>query len=378
MKLLYAVTGAGFGGAPRNVLQLMEEAVRRGYEVALISAPERRLIKRGKELGVKVYPNSYFVRPICLRRDVPALIYTFRAIKDFDPDLIHAHSTKAGLAARIAALLLGKPVVFTAHGWGFTEGVPKHRRIITVFLERLAARFTDKIICVSEYDRNLAMKFHVGSPEQLVVVHNGVDPHAFGADSKLHARERLGLRAWNNKVVLTFIGRLSPPKDISTLLQALSRLPRSIDYRMLIVGKGELQGEIESKVVKLGLAERVYLMGEREDVAEVLFASDIFVLISEWEGLPYTIIEAMMSGLPVVASRVGGIPELVEDGVTGFLVDRRDVVGLSRKLMPLLENRKLRKSMGDAGRQKALRGYTEERMLSNVWKVYRAVMSSAS
>lgn len=369
-RVLYITTAAEFGGAPLHVLQVMEYMVKKGHEVGLVAAPEPRLMEGARALGVKLFPNPHFVRPIKPWKDFRALWPVFHAIKVFNPDLVHAHSTKAGYAARLACALLRKPVIFTAHGWAFTEGRSPIARKLLALAERLAAKVTAKIICVSEHDRQLALRWKVARPEQLVVIHNGVDPRPFLETDGSPIREELGL---NEGPVLTFVGRLAPPKDPVTLLSAVKDLPNGV---LLIVGDGELQPQVERYIAENGLNRRVKLLGERRDVPRILAASDIFVLSSRWEGLPYTIIEAMMAGLPVVATRVGGIPELVEEGVTGYLVPPKDPDALVKAIHKLLGDPSLRHRMGEAGREKALQGFALDRMLRETERVYEEVLGN--
>jgi len=363
MRILYVVTSAGFGGASMNVLLLMKYMVSKGHTVGLVSANEKRLISEAENLGVKVFVNPYFVRRLHPLNDLRAFIPVYRAIKEFKPDLIHAHSTKAGIIVRFwAGLLNFKPVIFTAHGWAFTEGRKYWKRWILAQMEKLAGFATTKIICVSEHDRELALKFKVASPDKLVVIYNGVDPERF---LKPHERKS------GSKTVVTYVGRLAPPKDLITLLKAVKLLS---GVEVLIVGDGELRDKVEKYVFENGLSEKVLLLGEREDVPEILSNSDIFVLPSRWEGLPFTIIEAMMAGLPVVASKVGGVPELVDDGITGFLVPPGDHLSLAQAIRKLVDDKNLREKMGKLGREKALKLFTVERMLEETARVYEEVL----
>jgi len=370
VRILYVITAAEWGGAPLHVLQMMEYMVKKGHEVGLVAAPEPRLMEEAKGLGVKVFPNSHFVRPIRPWKDFRALWPVFRAIKAFNPDIVHAHSTKAGYAARIACMFLRKPVLFTAHGWAFTEGRSLLARHLLALAERLAAKVTAKIICVSEHDRDLALRWKVARPEQLVVIRNGIDPQPFLKADGASLRQELRLEKAS---VLTFVGRFAPPKDPLTLLEAVKKLPEGV---LLLVGDGELRPLVERSIRELGLVDRVRLLGQRSDVPRILATSDIFVLSSRWEGLPYTIIEAMMAGLPVMATRVGGVPELVEDGVTGFLIPPKDPDALAKALQKLLNDPELRKRMGQASREKALKEFTLDRMLRETEKVYQEVLGS--
>jgi len=370
MRILYVITGAEFGGAPLHVLQLAGYMLKQGHEVGLVTAPEPRMMQEAEALGVRIFSNPHFVRPVKLWKDLCALWPTFRAVRAFNPDLIHAHSTKAGYAARLTCAILRKPVVFTAHGWAFTEGRGLWKRRLLALAERLAAVATAKVICVSEHDRELALSWKVTKPDQMVVVHNGIDPRLFLEIDGPSPRRELCLE---DLPVLTFVGRLAPPKDLLTVLEAMRGLSKVI---LLVVGDGELKPQVEKCVKEYGLEGQVQLLGQRSDIPQILAASDVFVLSSLWEGLPYTIIEAMMSGLPVVATSVGGVPELVEDGVTGFLVPPKDYQALAKALQRLLDDPELCHRMGQLGREKALREFTLDRMLRETEKVYEEVLGN--
>jgi len=371
MRILYVITAAEFGGAPHHVIKLMEHMVEQGHAVGLVAAPEPRLMEEAEKLEVSVFPNPHFVgfgKPV---EDIKSLWGVYQAIKSFKPDLVHAHSTKAGFAARLCCFILRfKPVLFTAHGWAFTEGRPYWKRWLLAQAERLAARATTRIICVSEHDRELALQFGVARQDKLVVVHNGITPWLPTQGGGARIRRGLGLQ---NTTTITFVGRLVPQKDVLTLLSAMKDLPNG---KLLMIGDGELRPQVEDFIHQNELEDRVVLLGTRYDVPDILADSDIFVLPSRWEGLPYVVIEASMAGLPVVATRVGGIPELVEDGVTGFLVPPGNPEALSEAIQRLLDNKDLRHQMGRAGREKALREFTSEHMLVETDKVYEGVAGS--
>ncbi len=365
MRILYVVTSAGFGGASMHVLQLMRYFSAQAFEIGLVSAPEPRLLGEAEKLGVRLFVNPYFVRRLHVFNDVRAFMPVRRAIKEFSPDIIHCHSTKAGLIARFwSAILNIKPVIFTAHGWAFTEGREYWKRFLLAQIEKLAGYVTDKIICVSEFDKELALKFKVADENKLVVIHNGIDPTEFIRISRNYHKS-------SNEVIVTFVGRLAPPKDLFLLIDAVKLVP---EVKLQIVGDGELRVKVERYILKNFLSDRVILLGERFDIPEILAQSDIFVLPSKWEGLPLTIIEAMMSGLPVVATRVGGVPELVEDGVNGYLVPSGDVKAFADAIRKLAYNVELRERMGKAGRKRAIENFTLDKMLLRVAQVYEEVL----
>ncbi len=373
MKILYCVTGATFGGAAAHVLSLMQADVKAGHIVGLVAAPEPRLMSEAKKINVQIFPNPHFVFRIQPFQDIQAIWPVFQAVRKFNPDIISAHSTKAGYAARLTGMFLRKTVVFTAHGWPFTEGRGSWQRYLLAYIERLAAIVTATIICVSAHDRELALKFKIAPPKKLILIHNGVDPTPLLKAKGDKIRREFGL----GKIpVLAMVGRLTLAKDPLTLLEACRRL--KTNFKLLMVGDGELRTKAEEFAARNNLRDKVTFTGERYDIPEILAASNIFVLDSRWEGFPLVIIEAAIAGLPVVASRVGGIPELINDGVTGFLVPPRNSQALTGVLQKLLDDVNLRQRIGSAAREKALRDFTYERMLTKTQQIYKDILKNTA
>jgi glycosyltransferase involved in cell wall biosynthesis len=195
----------------------------------------------------------------------------------------------------------------------------------------------------------------------MTVIYNGVDPALFPHnDSGTHVPP-----------TIVMVGRLVPAKDPLTLLDAVRRLPEA---RLVYAGDGPLRSRIEASARDAGLDGRVSLLGVRADIPSLLSNYDILALPSLWEGLPFAVIEGMMAGLPVVASRVGGVPELVEHGVTGFLVPAGDAAALADALRTLVNDGNLRRQMGGAGRARAIRQFTAERMVRETLAVYGSLL----
>jgi glycosyltransferase involved in cell wall biosynthesis len=368
MRILYIITGAEYGGAVVHVVELVREDLKNGHIVGIAAAPERRLMNEASNMHAEFFPNPYFVRRVKLLNDLLSLGPVFRAIRQFKPDLVTAHSTKAGYAARIACALLRKPVIFTAHGWAFSEGESSWRRKLLPLAERLAALVTQRIICVSQHDLELAVKQKVAPSGKLRLVHNGLDPAPFLVAKGDSVRREFGLQ---DQPVLTMVARLSPPKDPLTLLEACRLLKG--EYKCLLVGDGELREQVERFVSQNGLASRIILAGERKDIPQILAASQVFVLTSYKEGLPISIIEAGLAGLPVIASRVGGIPELVQDGINGYIVPPADAPALAKTIQRLLDDADLRQRLGKASREKTLGEFVFDRMYNKTHEVYREV-----
>lgn len=345
-----------------HVLELLR-AFRDQAEVHLGVGEDRDgfLIEEARKLGVKVHLLKRLVQPIRPHRDLPALWEVGALLRRLRPHLVHAHSSKAGFLGRLAARALGVKSVYTAHGWAFTDGVPEGRKRLALAMERLAGRFGNLVLAVSEHDRALALRHKVVPPERIRVVHNGIPDTPFRADPRKEPPR------------LVMVARFAPPKDHALLLKALSGL-KELPWSLDLVGEGPLLPQAKALAEALGLGERVRFLGKRLDVDRVLAEAQAFVLATNWEGLPLSVLEAMRSGLPVVATDVGGVGEAVVEGRTGFLVGRGDEAGLRGKLERLIQDPRLRASMGEAGRRRYEEAFTLERMLRETWRVYQEVL----
>lgn len=257
------------------------------------------------------------------------------------PDVVHTNSSKASILGRVAAWVARVPVrLFTVNGWAFNAHAGAEATIFT-WAHRLVRPITTAVVCVSETERAQGIERGTCTPAQAVVIHNGVET----------AGVRQAALEGDPPLVLS-VTRLKDPKDGVTLARAL-RLLEPGSYRAAIVGDGPDRPEVEAELGGAG-----ELLGEREDVPDLLAGADVFVLSSRSEGLPLSILEAMAAGLPVVASAVGGIPELVVDGETGFLVPPGDPRALADALGRLLAAVELRRAFGRAGRARVERAFS--------------------
>ena len=365
VRILYAVTGSELGGASVHVLKLMKH-FRQFHEVALLCAPESTMLQAVQAMGVPIYPNRYFQRSVNPLYDAIALGPVVRAIRDFHPDLVHAHSTKAGIATRLVAKSFRvKHTVFTVHSWPFTTGTPGWRKMLPL-VERVMARFTDRFICVSEFERSLALRYRISSPRKLVVVYPGIET----------SEERPGRPSSDGPLEVIFVGRLAPPKDPLLLLKAVAKLNLDGKLRVKIVGDGELKEKAEQYKRDHGLQEIVSFTGTlpNDEVKQLLLRAHLLVLTSDWEGLPVSIMEAMAAGLPIVATRAGAVEELVEEGVNGFLVNRGDVNGLTSALGRLVDNRNLVQEMGYHSWRLARARFSTDAWFQGVGEVYQQLV----
>lgn len=366
MRIAYVITRSdSIGGAHVHVRDLALNLLREGHAVTVLVGGEGPFTEELATKGIPYRSLRYLVRPIRPGTDLRGLWELRAALAELRPDLVSTHSSKAGWIGRLAARSLGLPVIFTAHGWAFTEGVPERERWVYVLAERLASPFASRIITVSEYDRALALQYRIAPAHKLVAVHNGMPD----VPPTLHARSEA------DPVCIVMVARFEPQKDHATLLRALEGL-RELAWELELIGDGPLLESVRIEAGRLGLLDRVRFLGARKDVAERLAEAQLFVLISNWEGFPRSILEAMRAGLPVVASDVGGVREAVVEGETGYLVPRGDEKALRARLRQLITNASLRVKMGQAGRKRFEERFTFEHMFKKTLKVYEDVLGT--
>jgi glycosyltransferase involved in cell wall biosynthesis len=333
-----------------------------GHEAVVLTSGSGPYVDALRVAGVETISLKHLQAAIRPLQDVRALFEIHSTLKRLKPDLLSTHSSKSGILGRAAARLLGLPVVFTAHGWAFTPGIPKREAAVYRWIERLAAPLAARIITVSEFDRQLALSHRLASPDKLVTVHNGMPD----------VPDRLRADPARSPVRIVMTARFEAQKDHRTLFLALAGL-KDRPWNLDLIGDGELLPAAEFLAHDLGIGERIRFWGQRMDVAERLAEAQVAVLITNWEGFPRSILEAMRAGLPVVSSAVGGIAESVQHGETGFVVRQGDVHELRGRLALLLDDAGLRSSMGAKGRERYERQFTLEHTVAKTLSVYRDI-----
>jgi glycosyltransferase involved in cell wall biosynthesis len=364
VRIAYLVTRADpIGGVQIHVRDLAAAMLARGHATTVIIGGNGPLIDSLRAHDIPTILLRHMSVPINPMRDVRALREVHAVLRDLRPDLVAAHSSKAGVLGRLAGRWLQIPVVLTAHGWSFSPGIPRVPAAFFRQIERTAGPLTSKIITVSEVDRQLTLDAHVVAEDRVVAVHNGI------------ADVGPGLRAdpGRTPVRMVMVARFGAQKDHPTLFRALAGLMDQ-EWTLDLIGDGHLMTQTAALAHSLGLGERVRFLGQRTDVEQLLAEAQVSLLATNWEGLPLSILEAMRAGLPVIASDVGGISESVRDGVTGYLVPRGGVDLLRERIGRLLRDPGLRVQLGASARTLYERQFTLERFVSNTLAVYQEVL----
>lgn len=366
MKIFYLITKSEIGGAQTHVLQLAKFFSSQGNSVSVMASPGGWLESELKKNNIIFFPNEHFgnyINPFKVWKMASRLR---EVVKNFDPDLVHCHSSAAGIIGRLVIRNRVK-TVFTAHGWSFNKGVPAWWKVFGLISEWVASFYCKKIICVSNYVKNLALKYHVANSDKLVVVYNGVNYNQSILESKKYCV--------GESLKIVFVGRISKPKRPDLAIEAVSLLNEKDRQRISldIIGAGNGLEKLKTFKNNILPTGSVNFLGScaREKTLEVLKAADLLLLISDWEGFPYSILEAMSLGVPVLASRVGGISEVI-DSKNGWLVGN-SAFEIKEVLLEILNNTNLVKEKGGNALDKIKNNFSEEKMFLEIEKVYKSL-----
>lgn len=367
-KIAHVITELVVGGAVDNTLLSAAGMDRRAWEVHLVGGPGG-WVERAQASSERVYVLRSLVRPIAPAADARALLDLVAIMRRERYDLVHTHSSKAGLLGRLAAWMADVPiVVHTIHGFPFNDQTLSPRvREGLLWSERLAARLTDRLVAVAEPNVAEAARRGITAAGPIEVVHSGIDLRRFdGLPDRAEARRRLGLPV--DAPIVGTVGRLhdcnAPLLFVEAMRSVLSARPET---HVAIVGDGPL---LEATRAAVDGDPRFRLFGHREDVPSILPALDVFAFPILWGGLGRALTEAMIVGLPVVASAVNGVPEIVEHERTGLLVPPGDAPTLAGGVVRLLADRPLAQRLGRAARERVVPSFSADVMVQRLTALY--------
>lgn len=362
--LIVAAGNTTTGGGEKHVADLLEHLPRAGFDVALLCPDGGDLGDLARGLGT----------PVC---NVPidsgfsaARVQAVRtAIVAADPDVVHAHGSRAAAFARLADPRARRRVVYTVHGIHVDKPGSATRRIALTSVERLLRARTARFVSVCASDATRGARLGILTADRTTTIHNGIE---LPREAPPRGRFRAELGAGPDVPLVLSAGRLEEPKDQSTLLRAWRVVSASHpDALLVIVGSGSLESRLRQEIAVHEAPCSIRLVGPRATLAEAYADADVFALSSRWEGLPYVLLEAMASCLPVASTNVDGIPEAVVNEVSGLLVPPQKPTALGNAIERLVADPALRRRMGTAGRERVTMGFTLERMIKRLAGVYR-------
>ena len=355
--VLHLITNADLGGA-QEVLWQLSTGLREHCNLICALGDNGPTAERLRAASIDVVILRHMKRQIAPVSDLQAIAEVRAISKRLRANIIHAHSSKAGMIARM--LGVETPVIYHVHGWGFKPGVPIARRSIVFGIERALARRARMNLCVSAHDAILAETSLAIPKERIRIVHNGVP-------DRPSPRKQRGpvFRA-------VMVARFQEPKRHDIVLRAMTLLPQSV--HLDFVGDGICLSQAREMASRLNLLGRVSFHGQISDPHPVIAGADVGLLLSNYEGLPMSVIEYMRAGLPVVASAVGGIPEMVRDAVHGYLCENTSA-SLARAISRIAASEELAAKFGSAARDRFVTCFTRTRMVANVLTIYDELLN---
>ncbi|MFH1030905.1 MAG: glycosyltransferase family 4 protein [bacterium] len=409
-KVLYIVTQSEWGGAQTYIYDLTESLLKQGFEIGVAAGTEKNdLFNKLSALesdNLTLFREKHLVRAINPYHDFIEFFRFLKIIWEFNPDVIHLNSSKAGISGTIAGFLynfLRNPwslfkkkktrIIYTAHGFVFNENLSILIYLFYLWLEKICSLMRDKIITVSHYDFKSAIEKNVVSAKKMAVIHNGIDiskrdkilskveargklknfiQNGINAAIKDHEFYQGGIAAleFPETQVVGTVANFYENKGLKYLIDAAGEVVGDMpNVVFVLIGRGEMEDKLRKIIKDKKLGDKFFILGAIPDAFKYFHAFDVFCLPSIKEGLSYTLIEALLAGVPIVATDVGGNPEIVKDGGNGYLVQAKNRNALAEKIRVILKNKELRERMGGAS-YKMADNFSLEEMVRETRGVY--------
>jgi len=390
VKIIHIITRLDKGGSAEETLLTVRGLDKERYDIILIKGlslesemgvRETRAVEHNlaevERCGIRILTISELVRTIHPLYDLKAFISLVKIFLREKPHIVHTHTSKAGILGRWAAFFSRVPVIIhTSHGHVFWGYFGKLKTRIFILLEKISALVTDRLIMLTEQEKNDHLHFHIAPENKFSVVHSGINLDEFSNTSVDPASMKRRLGVPEDNLIVGTVGRLTSIKGHRYLIEAARKiLDVRPDIIFVFLGDGELLDELKNMATRSDIEENIMFLGWRSDVAEVMSTFDIFALPSLNEGMGRVLVEAMALGRPIVASNIGGIPDLVVDGENGYLVPVGDVESLAARIRKLLDDPEKREEMGECGKKIAI-DYSANAMVQKIDRVYRKLVVS--
>ena len=371
-RILYVITKANWGGAQKYVYEMACANKNAGFEVVVACGTDGELTSRLGLAGIHIQHIPGLGRDIAPLADLKAFRSLLMYIRRTHPDVVHANSSKAGLLAVLAARIAKTPrIIFTAHGWAFNESRPVWQRAIFAAFHLATVWLSDIIICVSEAVMRDAAWMPARRNKFVVILH-GITPEVL--EEKMAARAKLALPSSPFQEFPTWIGTLAelhPTKGLDIAIEAFALIANTFPHTsLMLIGTGQDRNRLAGLIHQHHLVKRVHFCGHVENAARYLKAFDIFLFPSHSEALGFAVLEAGLASLPVVASGVGGIPEIITDTETGLLIPDGEINAYAKALSSLLTTPDLRTKLGTALHEKVRTQFTQQQMIEKTLSLY--------
>lgn len=374
-SILYIITKSVWGGAAKYVCDLATNLPKDEFKVAVAAGRQGKLAEKIVKAKIPYFEIINFQRQISFFREFFAFFEILSLLFQLKPDVVHVNSSKAGGLVGVTAWIYKifskqKPrLIFTAHGWAFSEDRSKLQIILIKIISKITALFYHKIICVSEYDRQTALKNRIASARKLITIHNGIDIEAISFLSREEAQKKLINKT--SPLVIGTIAEWTKNKGLKYLLEAILEIVPSIETipEIILIGSGENPDKEE--IHKLVASKNIHLIEFVENADSYLKAFDIFILPSIKEGLPYVVLESVFAETPVITTNVGGIPEIFGEKADEFLVQPKNSHQLAERISYFINNLETVRNQTKEVKQKILIEFSLKRMVKKTKSLYK-------
>lgn len=366
-RVLFVITQSDLGGAQRFLVSLLSRLNLSNYDVSVAIGAEGAdgITPSLREKNISVLKMTHLVRNVDPISDLKALKEFKKLLLSNNPEVLFLLSSKAGFIGSLAVKQLKLPikVIYRIGGWTFNDPWPFWKKKIFLWMEKMSAGWKDIIIVNNEYDFELADKNDIKPRGQIEVIYNGLDVYKLDFLTREEARHKL---ACKTKTVIGTIANFYPAKGLEYLIETAAYLKDMVDVSFVVIGGGLLAKDLKNKIQNLKLENKVFLVGQLADAYRYLPAFDVFVLSSVKEGFPWAVIEAMAAKLPVVATSVGAVPEIIQNGKNGIVVPPREPKIMANAIKTILESPKMAQELGIQAHQRVLFKYSLDKMVSQI------------
>lgn len=372
-KVIFVITKSNFGGAQKYVYDLATNLPKDRFDVVVALGGSGILTQKLQKQNIRVIPILSLMRDVHVTNDLSAFFELQSIFRSEKPDIVHLNSTKAGGVGALAARLARVPkIIFTAHGWAFNEERPEWQRLIIKFFSWIMVVLSHETIAISDAVKNDAKNWPFVS-DKISVIKNGINEPGFfsRSEARTFIKSKMSVEIPENAFIIGTIAELHKSKGLQYAVEAFAKLiPDNPLLYYVILGGGEEKERLESLVELHKLQGHVFLLGFVDDAARFLPAFDVFLLPSVTEGLALVLLETGFAKLPAIASRVGGIPEVIENEKTGLLVPPRNPDAIASAIMKLFKSQPIRSALGAALHEKTLRDFSFTRVMTETTDLY--------
>lgn len=372
IRILHIAQAAG--GVDRYLRTLFKYFNKEKYENIVVFS--QSFDRKDYEGLVDKYETIEMYRAIGLK-DIKAVKEIRKQIKNYSPDIVYAHSSKAGALARIADIGLKSHCIYNPHGWAFNMKISAKKRMLYTLIERLAAPFCEKIVCISEAEKDAALNKNICESNQLRVIYNGIDIEAYKDYHSTITRKKLGIL--EDTIVVGMVGRVSQQKAPDIFIRAAKKIKQIIpNSYFIIVGNGEMENEIRRYAKENGLESSLLITGWVKNPLDYIQIFDVAMLLSRWEGFGLVLPEYMLSSKPIIATDCDAIPYIVEDGVNGLLVSVDNPDSVVKAMLKIYSDPQLRRKLIENGNRIVRQKFEAKRMARETEQLFAEVMRGSS